>query len=449
LIEKKDPVASIMIKKLDLSKVFFGWWMVIATGLIAFLGVGFVAYGFSVIFKPLSAELGLSRAVTSLATSIQNLGYGIVGPLGGWVADRYSPKWVILAGIFFMVVGCILMFFVNSLWSLLVVWGILIGIGYSLGFTVITDKAIVNWFVKKSGIALNLKFGIQVVSGMILLPAVAWLITRLDWRWACLIVGIAIAVICFPLAWFFIKPNRPEYYGLTPDGLPADKPASSGNIAGEKSPPQKVLGPQFTLKQALKTPTFWLMICLFYISNLAAPIMNVHCVPFLTDMGIPPLQAASMMSIWLTCSIPARIIVGFIVDRLKLGQLRFLMMTGYFLQAIGVALFLFTKSQATIYVWFVLFGIGSGISAAPFITMLADYFGRKAFGAVIGSILLIMLPVTLSAPVYVGWIFDSTGSYSSVFNVFASLLVASGLISYFIMPPKAPKTLEPASGHSG
>jgi MFS family permease len=431
-----------MIKKPDLSHVFFGWWMVLGIGVVAFLGTGFVSYGFSVLFKPLSADLGLSRAVTSMAISVQALGYGIVGPIGGWASDRFSPKWVILMGIFLLVVGCIAMFFVNSLWTLLMVWGLLIGIGYSLGCTVITDKAIVNWFVKKSGVALNLKFGIQFISGILLLPVIAWLISNYNWRWTCLIMGIAIAVICFPLVWFLVKPHQPEYYGMLPDGASKDDPPAKTSSNNTKSS-VKNIETQFTLKQTLKTPTFWLMIVLFFISGLAAPIMSVHCIPFLTDTGVPPVKAASMMSIWLTCSIPSRLIVGFVVDRMKIGNLRLLIAAGYFLQAIGVAVFLFTKNINLIYVWFVLYGIGSGLAQGPFITMLADYFGRRAFGAIIGSILLMNLPVNLIAPVYVGWIYDSTGSYSNVFSIFAILLVISAVVTYFITPPKAPKKLEP------
>jgi MFS family permease len=425
-----------MNKKFSLSNVFFGWWTVIATGIMAFLGVGFAAYGFSVLFKPLSAELGLSRAVTSMASSIQALGYGIVGPVGGWASDKYSPKWVIMAGVLIMVIGCILMFFVNSLWLLLVAWGVLIGIGYSLGFTVILDRAIVNWFVKKSGIALNVKFAIQSVSGMVLLPVVAWLIDTQGWRTTCLIVAIVIAVVCFPLVWFFVKPKHPEYYGMLPDGVSAKDQLPKDRLAEANAPSTKEGGPQFTVKQTLKTYTFWLMIVLFVFSGLASPIMNIHCVPFLTDMGISSVQAASTMSIWLTCSIPSRIIVGFITDRLKTGQLHFLMAAGYFLQAIGVAIFLFTKNPAMIYVWFVLYGIGSGLAAAPFMTMIADYFGRKSFGSIIGTILLLNLPITLAAPVYVGWVYDSTGNYTNVFTLFAILLAASALVTCFITMPR-------------
>ena len=206
-----------MIKRKKLSDIYFGWWTVLATGIIGFLGIGFVGLGFSVFFKPIAAELGLNRAVTSMAASVQTLGRGILSPTGGWIADKYGPRMIMFFGIFCLVLGCMLMYFVNSLWSYLVVWGVLIGAGHSLGYTIVTDKAIINWFVRKSGMALNTKFAIQSLAGISLLPLLAWMVENQGWRVTSVIVGIVLAIVSVPLTWFFVKKHRPEYYGLLPE----------------------------------------------------------------------------------------------------------------------------------------------------------------------------------------------------------------------------------------
>jgi MFS family permease len=425
-----------LIKKPVLSKVFFGWWTVISTGIIAFLGVGFTAYGFSVLFKPIANDLGLDRAFTSLATSIQNLGNGVVGPAGGWSSDKYGPKWVIIIGIIMLVIGCILMFFVNSLWSLLIVWGLVIGVGFSLGFTVILDRAIINWFVKKSGIAVNIKFGIQSLSGILMLPVIAWLIDAQGWRWTCVIMGIVTALVCLPLAWFFIKTHRPEHYGLQPDGIKqVVEDTHHEKLTSSVTPVTQ--GQDFTLRQTSKTLGFWMLIGVVAVSGLGTPIMGLHCVPFLTDRGIDPVQAASMMSIWITCSIPGRLLAGYLIDRLKANHMRWVIVGGYFLQAISVAVYLTTESTPMIYLWFVLYGLGQGISAGAFMPMVASYFGRRSFGSIIGMIMFINLPITLAAPVYVGWVYDTTGTYTFVFTLFMVLMAASGVVAAFILPPRS------------
>ncbi|MBW1888331.1 MAG: hypothetical protein JRI52_08290, partial [Deltaproteobacteria bacterium] len=59
-----------MVKKRRFSGIFFGWWTVISGGTIDLWGAGFQVYGISALFKPISEELGFTRAVTSLASSI-------------------------------------------------------------------------------------------------------------------------------------------------------------------------------------------------------------------------------------------------------------------------------------------------------------------------------------------------------------------------------------------
>lgn len=422
-----------MIKPRKLSDIFFGWWTVLATGIIGFLGAGFVGLGFSVLFKPIAAELELNRAVTSMAASVQTLVRGILSPVGGWISDKYGPRQIMFFGIFCLVLGCIMMYFVNSLWSYLVVWGVLIGAGHSLGYTIITDKAIINWFVKKSGIALNTKFAIQSLAGLLLLPLIAWLVDNKGWRETCIIAGVVIALVSFPLTWFFVKKHRPEYYGLLPDGAKTVEDITEANQNTEKT--EEV---EFTFRQTMKTPSYWLIITVGAIFSLALPIMNVHCIPFLTDMDIESVQAASMMAIIITAGIPARLIGGYFVDRVKTGQLRFIIAAGYLLQAIGITTFLVSKSVDMIYVWFLLFGFGQGISQSVQLPLYARYFGRKAYGSILGSTMVMNVPTGLIAPVYTGWVYDNTGSYMDVFFLFAVLLGVAGVIACFVIPPKPP-----------
>ncbi len=422
-----------MIKPKKLSDIFFGWWTVLATGIIGFLGVGFVSLGFSVLFKPIAAELNLNRAVTSIAASVQLLDIGILGLVGGWLSDKYGPKLIMLFGISCLILGCIMMYFVNSLWSFLVVWGIIIGTGQALGCTIITDKAIINWFVKKSGIALNTKFAIQSLAGILLLPLIAWLVDNKGWQETCVIAGIVMAVVSLPLTWFFVKTHRPEYYGLLPDGA-----KTIVNTNGENHGIQKTEEVEFTFRQTMKTPSYWLNIAIGTVFNLAMPIMNVHCVPFLTDMDIDPVKAASMMAIIVTAGIPARLIGGYFVDRVKTSRLRFIIAVGFLLQAIGISTFLIIESVDMIYVWFLLFGFGQGISQSVQLPLYARYFGRKAYGSILGSTIAMSVPTGLIAPVYTGWVYDTTGSYMDVFSLFAVLLGVAGTFACFLIPPKPP-----------
>jgi MFS transporter, OFA family, oxalate/formate antiporter len=439
------PWSPDLINREKSPKIFFGWWTVLATGLVSLLGNGFIMLGFSVLFKPIASELGLSRAVASIATGLQSAGQGILAPAGGWASDRYGPRGIILFGIFCLVLGFTMMYFITSLWALLVTWGLIIGAGFTLGCMLITDKAIVNWFVRKSGIAINLKFALVSLSGLSVLPLVAWLITNYGWRVTCLIAGAAIALVGFPLIWFFVKPYPPEHYGLLPDGeVKKSESESSNPVINLKTDSAEDEEPaNFTLKQTIKTPAFWVMVGVAYISGLVMPVIGVHCIPFLTDIGISPVKASAMMGLMTTVSIPARLIIGPVIDKMKKRNLRFIMTAGYFLQAVGAAAFLLTRTEAMIYVWFLISGFGGAISFGVQLPMVARYFGRKSFGSILGLWSALNVPVGLIAPIYVGRVYDTTGNYIQAITLLPILLTASGIVACFVFPPKPPKVAIP------
>ena len=200
-----------MIKRRRFSKIFFGWWTVLTGGFLALWGHGYHSYGFSALFKPIASELGFSRAVTSVAASIGRLEGGFEAPLSGWVTDRFGPRWIVIFGILIMSASLILMNFIDSLWTFYVVWGVMFGTGFNIAVTLPIDTAISNWFVKKRGAALSIKMVFSGLSGVLVLPLVAWLIATQGWRMTCVIGGLVMGFVGLTLAWFFLKLHRPVY----------------------------------------------------------------------------------------------------------------------------------------------------------------------------------------------------------------------------------------------
>ena len=422
-------------------KIFLGWWTVLAGGLIALWGHGYNAYGISAMFKPISQELGFNRAATSVASSIGRFEGGIESPLTGWITDRWGARYVIFTGVIFISAALLLMRFVNSLWAFYLVWGGMLGTGCNIALTLPMDVTISNWFVKKRGLAISIKWVFSGLSGVAVMPLIAWMTSIYGWRNACTVGGVVMAAVGIPLAWFAIKSKRPEYYGLLPDGARiAEEVQVSRERMLEKGVQyaSEVKEVEFTLRQAVRTVPFWVMFAVQAVHGLVTPVMTIHCIPFLTDRGIDPVKAAGMMSIWVTASLPTRFIGGWIADRIKISQLRFLTATAYFLQTIGVVIFLKYQSIAVIYVWFLLYGFGSGLATTANPLIRARYFGRKALGSIQGISSMLQTPVAVIAPIYAGWIYDTTGSYSRAFVQFAVLLGIASAVALFNLPPKPP-----------
>jgi sugar phosphate permease len=430
-------------KQTRFPKIFPGWWTVLTGGILALWAYGYQAYGISALFKPISSELGFSRATTSVASSIGRFEGGFEAPITGWVTDRYGPRWIVFLGISLVSIGLVLMSYINSLWSFYVAWGVLVGTGANIALSLPIDTTISNWFVKRRGLALSIKVMFSGLSGVVVMPLIAWLITVQGWRIACLFGGVVMAVVGLPLVWFFLKPHRPEYYGLLPDGAKITAGTTEENHLIEQGTKYaaEVQEVEFTLRQAMRTPAYWLLISVGAINGLVTPVMSIHTIPFLTDRGIDPLKAASMMSIYIGVSIPFRFVGGFIADRVKGRYLRFLVSAGFVLQAVGISVFLLHQTMPMIYVWFILYGAGMGVAQIVQPLIRARYFGRKAFGSIGGSSAMFIAPIGVIAPIYAGWVYDTTGSYMTAFILLAVLLTVSASILPFIRPPKPPPKL--------
>ncbi len=399
-------------------KPYFGWWIVIVTGVVSGLGHGFYNYGFSALFKPIASELGFSRAATSVAAGIGRLEGGLDAPITGWLVDRFGPKWVMVFGLSTMSLGLALMSCVSSLWSYYLVWGLITGIGLNVSLTIAVDKTITNWFVKKRGLALGIKFTFIGVIGMLVMPLIAALCGSHGWRTTCLIWA-AVMLCAAPFVGIFVRQKRPEYYGLLPDGaqLREDSGSEAGGVVGRgvayASGFQET---EFTLRQAMRTRAYWILVAVYAFQMVIAGGLTIHCIPFLTDMGIQPALAGSMMGIMIFSTIPTRFLSGFLADRVKRQHL--LLAGAFALDAIGFAAFILWPTIPTAYLFLILYGLGTGAPTTLILVMQGRYFGRKAFGSIMGTANLLRMPAAILAPVYSGWVFDRTGSYRRLLRHF-------------------------------
>ncbi len=421
--------------------MFFGWWIVIVGGIINLWGMGFQVYGFSVLFKPLSAELGFSRAVTAVAAGIGRLEGGFEAAAAGWLTDKFGPRWVMFFGLFVFGLGLVLMHFVNSLWTFYVVWGVIVGTGMNLGLTAPVDKAIANWFVKKRGKAVSIRWMFSGAASVVMVPLATWFVTNLGWRMACVIVGLGILFVGLPLGWFFIRGQRPEYYGLLPDGAAVEaglKEDAGRMIDRGVKYAAEVQEVEFTLRQAMRTPAYWLLVVTQLCSGATTSIVLMHTIPMLTDMGMSSAQAAATVAATSSLGLVLRFAFGLVADRVNKEFLRFLYGVAFLLQAIGIAIFVINPIIAMVYPFLVLYFIGMGASLVLIQLVEGRYFGRKAFSSIRGSITMFGMPVGIFGPIFAGWVYDTTGNYVIAFTTLAALLTLATVLMFLTRPPKPP-----------
>jgi sugar phosphate permease len=412
----------------------------VVTAVMSGLATGF-SQGISVFFKPIAAELGINRAVTSVATSISRLEGGIQSPITGILADKFEAKWIILTGAFVLGTGLLLMkFVVDSAWTYFIVWGVIVGTGHNVGFTIAVDKLLTNWFVTKRGLSFGVRFAIVGIMQVMVIPIVSWLTTNQGWRNTCFTWGILMYATMF-LVLYFVRKSRPEDMGLLPDGDEVEvSPVADTSV--DKS--RKVENTddsreiEFTLKQAMKTSSFWILAIARSSFILVIGGFNLHCINFLTDRGIEPGIAASLMSMMLFFTIPSRFLFGLLTDRLPKERQKFILSGAFLLMTIGITSFLLYPTTAMIFVFFILWGFGYGGITPADITIRSRYFGRKAYGSIQGITNLVSSPFSFFGPIYAGWIFDLRGSYTTAFITFAAIAAFTAVLLSMIRAPGPP-----------
>lgn len=427
----KDPPAK--------RKVFFGWWTTLAAGVIGSWGFGSWIYSFGTLFTPLQDEFGWNRAEIAGAGSLRRVEGGLGGLATGWFTDKFGPRVMCLVGCLIAGSGYILMYFVNSLWSFYLTYGIVVAFGWTFGLTGNLDKAIAEWFVKRRGLATGI-FRV-IIALQVVPPLITLFMATYGWKIGYVITGLITWSICIPLAWFFIKPKRPEFYGLLPDG---EAKVESGNERdsmikiGQELVARKYGEVEFTVRQAIKSRTFWVMVTYGVINGLLWPIISVHLIPYLADFGMNEITAAATLSLLVFIGLPSRLIGGILTDKISVHKQKYVILLAGLARVLGLFLLVAAADLVIVYLFVVLYGLGNGLNIGAWGPLRARFFGRKAYATIMGISSMLTLPVGVLAPVYIGWTYDITGTYKNSFTLILTIF-AIGLISVFLLNPPRQK----------
>ncbi|MFH1124748.1 MAG: MFS transporter, partial [Pseudomonadota bacterium] len=288
--------------------------------------------------------------------------------------------------------------------------------------------AATNWFVKKRGIALGILSGAIGAGGM-LIYLVNWLIGTYGWRTTLVIIGIGFWVIGIPSA--LVVRHSPEPYGLSPDGDRPSEPFSADMEKLGSTPKQQLEG--LTVFEAMKTKIFWIIALMVSISSAGVHAVIVHVMPHFISLHLSRDRASLAASFLVVVSVIGRFGLGWLGNRF---DQRRLMAFALALQGLGLFLLAGAETFWQAFLFIITFGPGYGGVITLRLTMLADYFGRKAFGAIQGLILAITVIGSMASPVLTGMVFDAYGSYRLAWIVLGGLILASVPLAFIIRSPR-------------
>lgn len=411
------------------TRIFYGWWIVVAAFLNLFFAVGIIFYGFPVFYPALVNSLGFTRAQLTqgflLGFLVAGLPFGLVA---GVVIDRLGARWVILSGVGLVGISLMLMGWMTRLWhyELLCISEV---IGYVLAGPIANQVLVAKWFEARRGRAMGYVY-LGLGLGGVASPMLSnYLIRDFGWRHALEAIGLLIMVVLIPVG-LLVTRSAPADLELLPDGT---GPSTAGR--SPSSVPDMLASGRVDIRNALRTRNFWLILAGSTLVVGAIGAVIQHFILFLKDQGYSATVASRFFTALLVASLGGRVLVGYLADHFRKKNIM-----AFFYASLSASVLLIGFSHSPMVIWgFVAvfgFSMGADYMLIPLVT--AECFGTASLGKLLALIIMGYSLGQWGAPWIAGRMFDASHSYDLAWNVIAvaGLIGASAI---FAISPGAEK----------
>ncbi|MDE0285864.1 MAG: MFS transporter [Gammaproteobacteria bacterium] len=367
---------------------------------------------FGLFLIPISSEFGWSRAAVSFVLFIIAVAGAISYPIVGRLIDRYGARPVILTGnVLFAASVASVSLVEASRFQFYFVYA-LIGISAAIPSSVMFTKVIAGWFDRRRGLFLGIAGGLGNGVGAALSPLFVFaLISSYGWRAGFQGIGAAIILIGFPVLYLLLR----------------DPPRDVSRSAAEHL--EKTAG--LSLAEALKTPTFWIILAAIALGAGCMTAIFAHVVPMLVDRGIPAGQATTVLAMFSLVTAGWQIGMGYMLDRIPRPWIA---APFYLLALTGLVLLESTSSYPLLLLSAVLMGLGLGTEYGILPYFLSRYFGTRHYGAISGSMYGVIVLTQGLTPFLMDLVFDITGTYDPAIIAICIGLAAGAVLITRLLP---------------
>jgi sugar phosphate permease len=399
------------------------------------LQAGLLHHAFGGYLAVLQDDRGWNKTQLSGAAALQQMESAIIGPALGWVMDRFGPQGLIRLGVLTFGLGFMGLSFIDTLPEFYAAF-IVIALGSSMcGFFPI-NVALINWFERWRARALSaLSLGLAL--GGISVPIVGWSLVHFGWRATAFGSGVFAIAVGLPLS--MVMRRRPEDHGETVDGI--SQPSDSLNVSEDANSSAR----DFTAREALRTPAFWLLSLGHGFALLVVGAVNVHAIAHMKESLAYTVSAAALVITLVTLFQICGVLLGWVIgDRF---EKRLIAAACMLMHSLGLLALTYAGAAASTTLWIIAFAALHGVAwglRGPFMHAIrADYFGRSAIGMILGLSFMIIVIGQAGGPMIAGMLADITGNYRTGFTVLA-LLAGVGSMFFVLAKRPAPPLRSPA-----
>jgi MFS family permease len=405
---------------------FYGWWgIVLPTFVVIWITNALTLAGIAVFDRAILDELALSRGALKFGDTLQLLASAALAPVGGWIADRYGVRPAMVAGALLLAGGLYAYSLIDTLGQLYLL-RIVLGASLAGAGLVVCVTIVSRWFVSRRGLALGLMLSGTSLGNALIPQLNTWLIGQHGWRDALQIVCL-VPLVLLPLVLFAIK-EWPERVGLAPLGAGAAAPAA---LAARGGPP--AAGYEFAA--AIRTANFWLIgiaaFCTFYSILGLSGNLFLH----MQDLGYDATGAAQAFFPLFLMGLVGKLGAGAISEFLPRKAV-FALCLGLMLAG---AVMLATLDPALVWAALWLFGLGWGGNYTMLQALVADVFGARSLGRILGAITVIDATGGAIGPWTTGMAYDAAGDYGLGFGIMAGLIAIAFVAAMLVRVPARPE----------
>ena len=403
--------------------LFYGWYIVAVSSLVLFLGSLFWIQSYGAYAVVFNREFGWSMTMLAAAYTLTRIESGLLGPVQGWMTDRYGPRIIISIGLLMHGIGLFCLTLVETL-PVYFLTVIIISLGISLGGYQTLMVAIVNWFQRHRTKAIALtQIGHSL--GGLSVPMLAYGLEQFGWRTIAFASGLAAILLGIPLAQNIR--HRPEEKDELVDGKIIGK---NYNDLLEKN--NEIISASW--QNAIRTYAFWFISAGHAIALLSVSSVLVHLIPHLTkSLGMGLTEAGLVFSIISISQILGLSCGGYLGDRFSKRIICFYCMIFH---GSGMLILAFFDDYSMVLLFSVLHGIAWGVRGPQMVAIRADYFGTRSFGKIFGISSMVVMFGTILGPIICGLVVDHYGIYRNAFIMIGLISYIGALLFFFARKPR-------------
>ena len=408
----------------------YGWFMVAVAWVCYGFGISPAYYSISRFAASFTAELDLTREQYGIVFGVFTLFYSCVGIFVGPAMARWGVRAVMVCGFVTTSIGFFYFSRADSLWESIIGFSILGGTG--IGFATIVPCQTIgqNWFLKRRALAIALIFTAGGIVGKGVPYFDTYMIEHYDWRAGWVVIACISAFLAV-FAALLIR-DTPEMVGHRRDGATAEEEEATLNALLKTT--DGAATQQWTGKQAMKTPQFFMMIFCGVAYAVPWGIITSHFVFHMQELGFTPKIAGEFLGTMALISIGGRLAGAgsdYVPPQVMLA-------VSLVLEGIGAGIFIIADTTALAYLSITLVGLGFGTAYISVPVIFSHFFGRQAFGVTSGVRITITGVFNAAGPIIAGRIFDRTGAYTIPLIGLIVLCLVGSICAALLRHPGAP-----------